>query len=84
MTNMVDHVQRNKKDFDSLFKAHTHLDKAKNVLLKTLENSDQNQQHTINGKDTKPEGFVVGYKDGSVSKVIDRSEKGFSGLNLNK
>jgi len=84
MTNMLDHVQRNKKDFDSLFKAHTHLDKAKNVLLKTLENSDQNQQHTINGKDTKPEGFVVGYKDGSVSKVVNRSKEGFSGQNLNK
>ena len=67
-----------------MFKAHGHLDKAKNVLLKTLENSDQNQQHTINGKDTKPEGFVVGYKDGSVSKVVNRSKEGFSGQNLNK
>jgi hypothetical protein len=84
MTNMLDHVQRNKKDFDSLFKAHGHLDKAKNVLLKTLENTDHNQEHTINGKATKPEGFVVGYKDGSVSKVVNRSKEGFSGQNLNK
>jgi hypothetical protein len=38
----------------------------------------------INGKQAKPEGFVVGYKDGSVSKVVNRSKEGFSGQNLNK
>jgi len=84
MKNMVSHVEENKDDFDSLFRAHHHLDKAKNVLLQTLENSNHNQEHTINGKATKPEGFVVGYKDGSVSKVVNRSKEGFSGQNLNK
>jgi hypothetical protein len=52
--------------------------------LTTLENNEHNQEHTINGKETKPEGFVVGYKDGSVSKVVNRSKEGFSGQNLNK
>jgi hypothetical protein len=84
MKNMISHVEENKGDFDSLFKAHVHLDKAKNVLLRTLENSNHNQEHTINGKATNPEGFVVGYKDGSVSKVVNRSKEGFSGQNLNK
>jgi len=52
--------------------------------LKSLENSEQNQHHTINDQITKPEGFVVGYKNGDVSKVVNRSKEGFSGQNLNK
>jgi hypothetical protein len=60
------------------------MDKAKNVLLKSLENSEQNQEHTINDKETKPEGFVASYRNGSVTKVVNRSKEGFSGQNLNK
>ena len=84
MQNMTGHVQQNKEDFDKLFKAHKELDSGKNILLKTLENSGQNQKHTIDGKSTNPEGFVVAYHDGSVSKVVNRSKEGFSGQNLNK
>lgn len=84
MQNMMQHVDTNQEEFKHLFTAHKHLDNAKNVMLRALENSDQNQEHTINGQQAKPEGFVVGYKDGSVSKVVNRSKDGFSGLNLNK
>lgn len=84
MQNTLSGVDANKRGFDHLFTAHKHLDKAKNVLLRSLENSGQNQEHTINGKPTNPEGFVVGYRDGSVSKVVNRSKEGFSGQNLNK
>ena len=84
MQNTLNSVDANKRGFDHLFTAHKHLDKAKNVLLRSLENSGQNQEHTINGKPTNPEGFVVGYRDGSVSKVVNRSKEGFSGQNLNK
>jgi hypothetical protein len=84
MQNMTNHVQQNKEDFDKLFKAHKELDSGKNILLRTLENSGQNQKHTINDKPTNPEGFVVAYHDGSVSKVVNRSKEGFSGQNLNK
>ena len=84
MQNTLNHVDDNKVGFDHLFNAHKHLDKAKNILLKTLENSGQNQKHTIDGNPTNPEGFVVGYKDGSVAKVVNRSKEGFSGQNLNK
>jgi hypothetical protein len=81
---MVNHVDEEKDEFRKLFSAHKSLDNAKNVLLDRLEMSGQNQEHTIEGKVTKPEGFVVGYKDGSVSKVVNRSKEGFSGMNLNK
>lgn len=84
MQNMLHHIDNNNDGFKNLFTAHKHLDSAKNVMLRSLENSEQNQQHTINGQETKPEGFVVGYKDGSVSKVVNRSKEGFSGMNLNK
>jgi hypothetical protein len=81
---MTNHVDEEKDEFKKLFSAHKSLDKAKNVLLDRLEMSGQNQEHTINGQVTKPEGFVVGYKDGSVSKVVNRSKEGFSGMNLSK
>lgn len=81
---MVHEVEEHKDQFHHLFNAHTSLDKAKNVLLDRLEMSGQNQTHTINDKPANPEGFVVGYKDGSVSKVVNRSKEGFSGQNLNK
>ena len=81
---MMHHVETNKQHFGELFNAHRSLDKAKNILLKTLENSGQNQKHTIEGQHTNPEGFVVAYKDGSVAKVVNRSKEGFSGKNLNK
>ena len=83
-SNFENHVEQNKEDFTNLFKTHTHLDKAKNVLLRSLEGSEQNQSHTINNTPTQPEGFVVGYKSGAARKVVNRSKEGFSGLNLNK
>lgn len=81
---MSNDVEENIEQFGHLFAAHRSLDKAKGVLLNRLEMSGQNQEHSINGEQAKPEGFVVGYKDGSVSKVVNRSKEGFSGLNLNK
>ena len=81
---MVHEVEEHKDQFQHLFNAHTSLDKAKNVLLDRLEMSGQNQTHTINDKPANPEGFVVGYKNGDVSKVVNRSKEGFSGQNLNK
>lgn len=82
MDGMLSHIDENKDEFGKLFSAHQSLDKAKNTLLNVLENSGQNQEHTINGQKTNPEGFVVGYKDGDVRKVVNRSE--FSRLNFLK
>ena len=81
---MLDHVDDNKDQFTTLFSAHKKLDQAKNVLREKLEMSGQNQIHTINDHHAMPEGFVAGYQDGSVSKIVNRSAEGFSGLNLNK
>lgn len=84
MQNKLNEIDMRKEEYDSLFKGHVHLDKAKNAMLKTLEASPQNQVQTINDEPAMPEGFVVSYNDGSVRKVVNRSKEGFSGLNLNK
>jgi len=84
MQNMVNHISRNKDGFKNLFDAHKSLDSAKGVLLKTLQSSGYNQKHTIDGKETHAEGFVVANGDGTLSKVVDRSKEGFAGKNLNK
>jgi len=82
--NMIYDVDENMKHFNTLFKAHGHLEKARDTLLRTLENAGQNQEHRINGMLTNPEGFVASFKDGSARKIVNRSKEGFSGLNLNK
>lgn len=82
MDGMLDHIDENKDEFTKLFSAHQSLDKAKMVLLRSLETSGHNQEHTINGVRTQPEGFVVSYNDGEPRKVVNRSE--FSRLNFQK
>jgi hypothetical protein len=84
MDSMLHDTDEHKDQFTHLFAGHRHLEKARNVLLKSLESSPQKQEQTINGQDTKPEGFVVSYKDNSARKVVNRSKDGFSGQNLNK
>ena len=82
MEGMLNHVDENKDEFSKLFSAHKSLDNAKTTLLRSLESSGHNQEHTINGVRTQPEGFVVAYKDGTPRKVVNRSE--FSKLNFQK
>ena len=43
--------------------------------------SGQNQEHTINGKEAKPEGFVV-VRDNRPTKFVDRAD--FSAANFNR
>jgi hypothetical protein len=84
MDNMVHDIEDNKEQFNHLFTGHRHLEKARDVLLRSLESSPTKQEQTINDKETKPEGFVVSYNDNSARKVVNRSKEGFSGQNLNK
>ena len=60
------------------FKAHKHLDDAKNVLVDTLNSGKQPYNHEIKGEHTHPEGYVVKYKGSNsldnVAKVVNRGE----------
>jgi nicotinic acid mononucleotide adenylyltransferase len=68
------HVKTHKKQFDTILKIHDSLQKAKDVLNKSLAaNSDSGLTTSIGGQPTKPEGFVA-IRNGRPSKIVDRAE----------
>jgi hypothetical protein len=75
------HVKKNKEHYDNLFKMHQHLQKAKNTLTSALETHEGGLEHHIEGKKSKPEGFVVNHK-GEPTKLVNRAE--FAKANLLK
>lgn len=77
----TDHIEKNKKQYDNLLKMHGHLQAAKNVLVKTLEQHEGGLEHHIDGKPSKPEGFVVNHA-GEPTKLVNREE--FAKANLLK
>jgi len=74
----LQHIDENKQHFGTLFKAHKHLDTAKNLLTDALDQSPQTYEHEIKGNPSKPEGYVVKYKGSNsldnVVKVVNRGE----------
>ena len=77
----VDHIQKHRDEYENALKMHTHLQKAKNVLVKTLNSNAGSLTHHIEDKPTHPEGYVVNHK-GEPTKLVDRAE--FSRANLLK
>lgn len=77
----TNHIDSNKEHYDNLFKMHHHLQQAKNVLVKTLQQHEGGLEHHIEGKKTGPEGFVVNHA-GRPTKLVDRAE--FARANLLK
>lgn len=67
-----DHVNQNKESFKNTLDTHRHLQQAKNVLENSLS-SHQDFSHSIEGKQTKPEGFVA-ILNNRPTKIVDRSE----------
>jgi hypothetical protein len=80
MESDIGHVQRNRQHIDRVLKMHHHLQKAKDVLAHALS-SHSDFEHSINGKKSKPEGFVV-VRHNRPTKIVDRSE--FSAANFNR
>lgn len=78
---LMDHVDANKEKFDTSFRIHQHIEKAKDALTHSLANSKQKFEHTINGKPSKPEGFVATINN-RPTKLVDRAE--FSKANFEK
>ncbi len=76
----IGHVQRNRAHFENVLQQHKHLQKAKDILAHTLSGSAE-FDHSINGKKSKPEGFVV-VRHNRPTKIVDRAE--FSAANFNK
>lgn len=76
----IGHVQRNRLHFQNILNQHKHLQRAKDVLANTLS-SGAEFDHSINGKKSKPEGFVV-VRHNRPTKIVDRAE--FSAANFNR
>ena len=80
MESDIGHVQRNRAHFENVLNQHKHLQRAKDILAKTLSSSAE-FDHSINGKKSKPEGFVV-VRHNRPTKIVDRAE--FSAANFNR
>lgn len=74
------HVQKNKAHFQNILDQHKNLQRAKDVLANALSSSSEFDHH-IQGKKSKPEGFVV-VRHNRPTKIVDRRE--FSAANFNK
>jgi hypothetical protein len=77
----IAHVEKHKEHYANLFSMHHHLHQAKNSLVKSLETHEGHYQHHIEGKKSKPEGFVV-HHDNQPTKLVNRAE--FAKQNLLK
>lgn len=75
------YIDTHKKDYDNLLQMHHHLQQAKNVLVKNLEQHEGGLEHHIDSKKTGPEGFVVNHA-GEPTKLVNRKE--FAKANLLK
>lgn len=81
----VAHVEKNKGHYENLLNMHNHLAHAKNTLVKHLEVGHDKYEHHIEGKESKPEGFVINHEHGGKtepSKLVNRAE--FAKQNLLK
>jgi hypothetical protein len=77
------HVEKNKGHYENVLHAHNHLAAAKNTLVKSLESGKSNYEHHIEGKESKPEGFVVNHEHNGKtepSKLVNRAEFARSNL----
>ena len=79
----ISHLEKNKEHYSNLLAAHNHLAAAKNTLVKSLESGSSNYEHHIEGKESKPEGFVVNHEHKGKtepSKLVNRAEFARSNL----
>jgi hypothetical protein len=75
------HISGNSDHYNHLLKMHGHLQNAKDILTKTLNQHEGGLEHHIGDKRTDPEGFVI-HHNGEPSKLVNREE--FSKANLLK
>jgi uncharacterized protein (DUF885 family) len=77
----VNHIKAHKHHYENILNVHSHLQKAKDVLVGTLNQNHGTLTHHIDGTPTSPEGHVVLHK-GKHFKIVNRQE--FSRKNLLK
>lgn len=67
------HIDKNKEHFASVLNMHHHLQKAKDVLVHALGDTEHRFEHHIGDTQSKPEGYVV-VRGGRPTKLVDRAE----------
>ena len=77
----MDHIDANKKHYKAALDMHQHIQKAKDVLVRTLNQHPGGLEHHIDNKPTDPEGYVVNH-EGQPDKLVNRKE--FAKANLLK
>jgi hypothetical protein len=75
----VAHIEHHGEHYDNLFKMHNHLQKAKDKLVSALDKQPARYEHHIDGKESKPEGYVVNH-NGVPNKLVNRAEFARSNL----
>lgn len=81
MKSTLDEVKNNKHHFQNILNIHGHLQKAKNEIIHSLDSGNHNgYEYHINGQSSNPEGYVVN----GTTKLVNRSEGGFSSANFLK
>lgn len=78
--NAIADIQSNKKAFQTTLQIHKHLQDAKHALVNGLKNEGE-FSHSINGKESGPEGHVA-IINNMPTKLVDRSSEGFAATNL--
>lgn len=79
MQTRLHHVEEHSDHFRNFFRLHRHLQLAKNALVHQLNTSTHEMEHSIGGKPTAGEGFVV-HHQGYPVKFVNRAE--FSAANF--
>lgn len=72
LQSMHDHVDTHTGHFEDTLTIHKHLLEAKQPLIDALA-SHQKYEHSIGGKASKPEGYVI-VRNNRPSKVVDRAD----------
>jgi len=75
MEDAFKHHDDNEQHFANALKIHSHIQAAKDVLVKGLNkaSSEGEMEHHIDGKETHPEGYVA-HHNGQSIKLVDRQE----------
>jgi hypothetical protein len=69
----AEHIKNHAKHFEDFFKLHHHLQAAKDAIVNQLNSTTHGIEHSIGGKETQPEGFVV-HHEGYPVKFVNRAE----------
>lgn len=70
----LSHFDEHKEHIGKALQIHSHLQRAKNEMVRSMNKSEHYYGHSFKGEKTNPEGYAVTNKDGATIKLVDREE----------